>query len=312
MNNSQKLKYSQLIKQEAKRLGFDDCGIAKARFLEEEAPHLENWLKQGRHGKMKYMENHFDKRLDPTKLVPGARSVISLIHNYTPKQIQKHPNAPRIAKYAYGEDYHFVLKRKARQLMQFINQNIGAVQGRIFTDSAPVMDKIWAKLAGIGWHGKNGNIITKTGSYVLIAELIIDLELEYDTPIQDYCGTCRRCLIACPTKAIIQPGTVDGSKCISYFTIELRDNIPQHMQGKMANNAFGCDICQDVCPWNYRSQPHNEPAFDPHPDLIEMTKQQWYNLTKEKYNEIFKKSAVKRAKYSGLMRNIQFLQQKQN
>jgi len=306
MNKSIQQKNAQLIKQEAKRLGFDNCGIAKARFLHEEAEHLESWLKNGSHGKMQYMENHFDKRLDPTKLVPGAKSVISLIHNYTPAKIQN-PNAPRIAKYAYGQDYHFVLKRKARQLMEFIQQNIGKVEGRVFTDSAPVMDKVWAQQAGIGWLGKNANLITQKGSYILIAELIIDLELAYDIPIKDFCGTCQRCILSCPTKAIVKPGVVDGSKCISYFTIELRDKIPEQMQGKMANNAFGCDICQDVCPWNYRSEPHNEPDFTPHPDLISMTKQEWYNLSEEKYREIFKKSAVKRTKYSGLMRNLNFL-----
>ena len=306
MNISIQQKNAQLIKQEALRLGFDNGGIAKARFLHEEAEHLESWLKNSSHGKMQYMENHFDKRLDPTKLVPGAKSIISLIHNYTPVQIQN-PNAPRIAKYAYGQDYHFVLKRKARRLMEFIQQNIGKVEGRVFTDSAPVMDKVWAKQAGIGWLGKNSNLITKKGSYVLIAELIIDLELAYDTPMKDFCGTCQRCIISCPTKAIVKPGVVDGSKCISYFTIELRDKIPEQMHGKMANNAFGCDICQDVCPWNYRSEPHNEPDFSPHPDLITMTKQEWYNLSEEKYREIFKKSAVKRAKYTGLMRNLNFL-----
>ncbi len=299
-----------MIKAEAKRLGFLDCGIAKARFLEEEAPNLENWLKNKRNGEMHYMENHFDKRLDPRKLVPGAKSVISLLHNYFPKETQLDNDAPRIAKYAYGEDYHFVLKRKTRQLLQFIHENIGHAEVRIFTDSAPVMDKIWAKLAGIGWQGKNSNIITKQGSYVFIAEIIIDLELSYDTPIQDYCGTCKRCLISCPTHAIIKPGVVDGSKCISYFTIELRDKIPEEMQGKMANNAFGCDICQDVCPWNFRAEANQEPAFEPHPDLIKMSKEEWFSLSEEKYREVFKKSAVKRAKYSGFMRNLAFLQNK--
>jgi len=306
MNKTIQHKNAQLIKQEAQRLGFDNCGIAKARFLHEEAGHLESWLKNGSHGKMQYMENHFDKRLDPTKLVPGAKSIVSLIHNYTPSQVQN-PNAPRIAKYAYGQDYHFVLKRKARQLMEFIQENIGKVEGRVFTDSAPIMDKVWAQQAGIGWLGKNSNLITKKGSYMLIAELIIDLELAYDTPIKDFCGTCQRCIISCPTKAIVKPGVVDGSKCISYFTIELRDKIPEQMHGKMSNNMFGCDICQDVCPWNYRSEPHNEPDFSPHPDLIAMTKQEWYQLSEEKYREIFKKSAVKRAKYTGLMRNLNFL-----
>ena len=305
-----KQRYSELIKAEALRLGFSDCGFAKARFLSEEAQNLENWLKNNSHGEMHYMANHFDKRLDPTILVPGAKSVISLLYNYFPEK-QQITEAPQIAKYAYGQDYHLIVKDKAKQLFNYIHENIGKIEGRIFVDSAPILEKAWAKLAGIGWIGKNSNLITKSGSFFFLAELIIDLDLSYnEKPIEDYCGTCNRCIIACPTNAIIKPGVVDGSKCISYFTIEYKNELPANYKGKFANNAFGCDICQDVCPWNKRIEYHKEPLFQPHPELLNFKKDDWENLSEEKYRELFKKSAVKRTKYAGLKRNLDFLLKK--
>lgn len=301
-------KHTELIKTEAKRLGFLSCGISKAAFLEEEAPRLEAWLNKNMHGEMQYMENHFDKRLDPTKLVEGSKSVVSLLLNYYPSETQKDVDAPKISKYAYGKDYHFVIKEKLKQLLNFIQEEIGEVSGRAFVDSAPVLDKAWAAKSGLGWIGKHSNLLTqKVGSFYFIAELIIDLELEYDTPVTDHCGTCTACIDACPTQAIVEPYVVDGSKCISYFTIELKNEIPAHVHGKFDNWMFGCDICQDVCPWNRFSKPHNEPLFDPHPELLAITKKEWEEITHEVFNEIFKKSAVKRTKYAGLVRNIQFL-----
>jgi epoxyqueuosine reductase len=310
---SQLAKNTALIKQKAQELGFFYCGISKAEFLEEEAPRLEAWLKQQRHGKMSYMENHFDKRLDPRLLVDGAKSVISLLLNYYTKEKQSDPTAPKISKYAYGEDYHDVIKGKLRQLMQFIETEIGEVSGRVFVDSAPVMDKAWAKKSGLGWIGKNSNLIhPKSGSFFFIAELIIDLELEADGPIKDYCGTCTRCIDACPTDAIIEPYVVDGSKCISYLTIELKDAIlPSEFQGKMDSWAFGCDICQDVCPWNRFSLMHNEPRFSPSQNLLQLSKSDWHDLSEEVFNELFRLSAVKRTKYNGLKRNIDFLSDKE-
>lgn len=285
------------------------CGISKAEFLEEEAPRLEKWLSENRNGEMKYMENYFDKRLDPRILFEGCKSVISVLVNYFPSETQQDPEAPKLSKYAYGEDYHFVIKRKLNELLLFIQSEIGEVEGRIFVDSAPVMDKAWAKKSGLGWIGKNSNLITnKSGSFFFIGELMLDAELQYDTAIGDYCGTCTRCLDACPTGAIIQPYVVDGSKCISYFTIELKDAIPVPMKGQFDNWMFGCDICQEVCPWNRFSKPHTEAAFLPHPDLLEMTKQQWKNISKETFDILFKKSAVKRTKFKGLKRNIDFLE----
>lgn len=299
---------SNSIKAEAKRLGFMSCGISKAGFLEEEAPRLEKWLNQNHHGQMTYMENHFDKRLDPTLLVPGAKSVISLLLNYFPSETQKDPDAPKISKYAYGQDYHHVIKTKLKELQFFINENIGAVAGRAFVDSAPVLDKAWAKKSGLGWIGKNSNLIQqKTGSFFFIAELIVDLELEYDTITTDHCGTCTACIDACPTQAITEPYVVDGSKCISYFTIELKNELPSDMQGKFDNWMFGCDVCQDICPWNRFSKPHNEPLFNPHPDLLSMSKNDWEEITQEVFSKVFQKSAVKRTKYTGLTRNINFL-----
>ncbi len=306
MNTIQK--HTTLIKTEAQRLGFLSCGISKAEFLDQEAPRLENWLNKNMHGEMHYMENHFDKRLDPTKLVEGSKSVVSLLLNYYPSDFQKDDLAPKISKYAYGKDYHFVIKDKLKDLLNFIYEEIGEVDGRAFVDSAPVLDKAWAARSGLGWMGKNGNLLTQqVGSFYFISELIIDLELEYDTPVTDHCGSCTACLDACPTNAIVEPYVVDGSKCISYFTIELQDNIPTEFKGKFDNWMFGCDICQDVCPWNRFSKSHSEPLFDPHPDLLAMSKKDWEEITKDVFNKIFKKSAVKRTKFSGLTRNIKFL-----
>ncbi len=302
--------HTNLIKTEAKRLGFLSCGVSRAEFLEEEAPRLEKWLNQNMHGEMRYMENHFDKRLDPTKLVEGSKSVVSLLLNYYPSEFQKDDNAPKISKYAYGTDYHFVIKDKLKQLLEYIQENIGEVGGRAFVDSAPVLDKAWAAKSGLGWIGKHSNLLSQqVGSFYFIAELIIDLELDYDTPTTDHCGTCTACIDACPTKAIVEPYVVDGSKCISYFTIELKENIPNDFKGQFDNWMFGCDVCQDVCPWNRFSKSHNEPLFDPHPELLSMTRQDWEEITKETFNKVFKKSAVKRTKYSGLVRNIKFLKE---
>ena len=302
-----KEKYSQFIKSEAQRLGFLSCGISKSGFLEEEAPRLENWLNKNQHGQMSYMENHFDKRLNPNLLVEDAKSVISLLLNYYPSEFQSEESY-KISKYAYGQDYHFVIKEKLNQLLHSIQSTIGEVSGRAFVDSAPVLDKAWAAKSGLGWIGKNSNLITQSvGSFYFIAELIIDLELEYDNPTTDHCGTCTACIDACPTEAIVAPYVVDGSKCISYFTIELKDNIPTEMKGKFNDWAFGCDICQDVCPWNKFSKPHNEPLFNPHPDLLSMTKKDWEEITEETFKKIFKNSAVKRTKIEGLKRNIDFL-----
>jgi len=303
-----KFKNTQLIKAEAHRLGFSFVGFSKADFLEEEAPRLEKWLKDKHHGEMSYMENNFDKRLDPRLLVEGSKSVISLLYNYHSNQIQSDSSAPKISTYAYGEDYHFVVKRKLKSLLYFIQEKIGEVDARVFVDSAPVLDRAWAKNAGLGWVGKNANLINKNqGSYFFIAEVILDLDLSYDSPIQDYCGTCTKCIDACPTGAIIQPYVVDGSKCISYFTIELKEAIPQEVKGKMDNWMFGCDICQQVCPWNSFSLQHNEPAFNPHPDLLSMSKGDWEDLQEDTFKELFRKSAVKRTKFEGLKRNITFL-----
>jgi epoxyqueuosine reductase len=295
-----------LIKQEAKRLGFDFCGIAKAGFLEEEAPRLEQWLLQNMQGRMKYMENYFDKRLNPTKLVPEAKSIISLLCNYYPGDSKE--MGLKISKYTYGRDYHFVLKEKMKELLDFIASNIGQVHGRAFVDSAPVMDKVWAKKSGLGWIGKNSNLITKEqGSFLFIGELILDLELDYDSPIEDFCGTCTRCIDACPTDAIVKPYVVDGSKCISYFTIELKEEIPADVKGKFEGWAFGCDICQDVCPWNRFSKPHREKKFEPSAELTEMTEQDWTEITEDVFKKLFSHSAVKRTGYKGLRRNLEFI-----
>ena len=305
----QKSKYSSAIKAEAKRLGFLSCGISKAEFLEEEAPRLEAWLKAERNGKMGYMENHFDKRLDPRLLVPGGKSVISVLLNYYSDE-QQPEGAPKISKYAYGADYHFVIKEKLKELFRFIHQEIGEVNGRVFVDSAPVMDRTWAEKSGLGWIGKNTNLITqKVGSYFFIAEMILDLDLEYDLPTTDHCGTCTACIDACPTEAIVAPYQLDATKCISYLTIELKDQLPTEFQGKMDNWAFGCDVCQDVCPWNRFSKQHNEPLFNSKPEILNYSKKDWEELTSETFNTIFKNSAISRTKYEGLKKNIDFLKQ---
>lgn len=302
--------HTQLIKQHAQRLGFLSCGISPAGFLEEEAPRLEAWLNKGHHGQMGYMERNFDKRLDPTKLVPDAKSVVSLLLNYYPEQTQQDPTAPKISKYAYGADYHHVIKTKLKELMHCIEEEIGAVSGRAFVDSAPVLDKAWAAKSGLGWMGKNTNLISQQkGSFFFIAELIIDLKLDYDHATTDHCGTCTACIDACPTEAIVAPYQVDGSKCISYFTIELKDAIPQEVKGKFDNWAFGCDVCQDVCPWNRFSKPHREPLFAPHPELLSMTQTDWHEITESVFDRLFERSAVQRTQFKGLKRNLQFLKQ---
>ena len=297
--------HTKTIKSIASALGFSFCGISKAEFLKEDAPKLEEWLKRGYHGKMGYMENHFDKRLDPTLLVPGAKSVVSLIYNYYPEKNLASPDQLKIAKYAYGEDYHFVIKDKLKEFLDLIHEQIGEIQGRAFVDSGPVMERTWAKKSGIGWIGKNSLLLNKSmGSFFFLAELIIDLELEYDGPVKDHCGTCTACMDACPTDAIAQPYVIDGSKCISYFTIELKEEIPSDVKGKFENWIFGCDICQDVCPWNSFSKPHNEQRFSPHPELAQ---QDWKEITEEVFQKLFKHSAVKRTKLEGLKRNIRFV-----
>ncbi len=303
-----KAKYTALIKTEAKRLGFLSCGISKAAFLEEEAPRLETWLNKNMNGEMRYMENHFDKRLDPTKLVEDSKSVISLLLNYYPSETQNDQTAPKISKYAYGTDYHFVIKDKLKTLLHTLQDKIGAIKGRAFVDSAPVLDKAWAAKSGLGWIGKHSNLLTQqVGSFYFIAELIVDLELEYDTPVTNHCGTCTACIDACPTQAITEPYVVDGSKCISYFTIELKDNLPESVKGTFNDWMFGCDVCQDVCPWNRFSKPHSEPLFNPHPELLSMSKKDWEEITQDTFNKVFQKSAVKRTKFTGLTRNIKFL-----
>ena len=302
-----KAKYAQLIKAEAKRLGFLSCGISKAGFLETEAARLERWLKNNAHGEMHYMENNFDKRLDPTKLVEDSKSVISLLLNYYPEQ-QQNKDSYKISKYAYGQDYHSVIKDKLKELAHIIQTEIGDISGRAFVDSAPVLDKAWAAKSGLGWIGKNSNLITQgVGSFYFIAELIIDLDLEYDTPTTDHCGTCTACIDACPTQAITKPYVVDGSKCISYFTIELKDQLPNNLKNSFDDWMFGCDVCQDVCPWNKFSKPHNEPLFNTNPDLLNFSKKDWEEITEDVFKKVFQKSAVKRTKFKGLQRNIDFL-----
>lgn len=300
-------RYTSFIKSEAKRLGFLSCGISKAGFLEEEAPRLENWLNKNQNGQMAYMENNFDKRLNPTLLVDDAKSVVSLLLNYYPEKEQIQDSF-KISKYAYGKDYHFVIKEKLKELLFSIQENIGEVSGRVFVDSAPVLDKAWAAKSGLGWIGKNSNLLTqKVGSFYFIAELIIDLDLEYDHATTDHCGSCTACIDACPTQAIVAPYIVDGSKCISYFTIELKENIPSEMRGHFDDWVFGCDTCQDVCPWNRFSKSHNEPLFNPNPALLSMTKRDWEEMTEETFKIVFKDSPVKRTKFEGVKRNVNFL-----
>ncbi len=303
-----KAKNTKLIKAYAKNLGFMSCGISKADFLEEEAPRLEQWLNQNHQGNMTYMNNHFDKRLDPRILVPGAKSVVSLLLNYYTNETQEDPEAPKISKYAFGRDYHSVIKDKLKAFMKYIHSEIGEVDGRVFVDSAPVMDKAWAKKSGLGWIGKNTNLISKkTGSFFFIAELIIDLELEYDHPTTDHCGSCTACIDACPTEALIAPYKIDGSKCVSYLTIELKDQIPSEFKGKMDKWVFGCDACQTVCPWNRFSKQNNEASFDSSRELLTLNKKDWEEMTEDVFETLFQNSAVKRTKYKGLKRNIKFI-----
>ncbi len=304
-----KVTLTAFIKKRAIEFGFDAVGIARAEFLEDYAPILENWLDKGYHGKMTYMENHFDKRLDPRKLEPGTKSIIVLLHNYFPEQTQP-DDTYKISKYAYGKDYHFILKNKMRKLVAEIQEKTGEFQYRIFTDSAPVLERQWAQRAGLGWIGKNSLLLQpRKGSFYFIAEILTDLELEYDTPATfDRCGRCTRCINACPTEAILPDRTINASQCISYLTIELKDEIlPAEFENRMNDWIFGCDVCQDVCPWNRNPLPHNEPDFRPHPDLLSLTKKDWENLTLPVFNELFRKSAVKRTGFKGLMRNIGFV-----
>jgi len=304
-----KSKITQKIKNKAYDLGFSFVGISKAEFLEKEARQLESWLKSNFHGKMTYMENYFDKRTDPRLLVEGAKSVVTVLQNYYTEEKQLDNQAPKISKYALGKDYHLVIRSKLNQLYDFIQEEVGEVAARGFVDSAPVLDKAWAEKSGLGWIGKHTNLINKEqGSYFFIGELIIDLELDFDGPIKDYCGTCTKCIDACPTEAIIQPYLVDGSKCISYLTIELKDEIiPKEFNGKMDNWMFGCDVCQEVCPWNRFSIQHSESGFNSNPNVLKMKKNEWDELSEDLFNELFKKTAVKRTKFKGLKRNIKFL-----
>ncbi len=300
--------HTQLIKSTALQLGFTFCGISKAEFLEDEAPRLVEWLKRGYQGQMGYLENHFDKRLDPTLLVPGAKSVVSLVYNYFPKKDLALTSDLKIAKYAYGEDYHFVIKEKLKVFLDLLRSGIGEINGRAFVDSAPVMERAWAAKSGLGWIGKNSLLLNRSmGSFFFLAELVLDVELEFDGPIKDYCGSCSACMDACPTEAISEPYVVDGSKCISYFTIELKEEIPREIKGKFENWIFGCDICQDVCPWNRFSRPHNQPRFEPSTGLDKMTTMDWKEITEDVFCRLFNHSALQRTQLSGLKRNIMFV-----
>jgi len=306
-----KTEHSLFIKQQSQRLGFDYCGIARAEKLDDDARRLENWLNKDMHGSMQYMEKYFELRVDPSKLVPGAKSVITLLKNYYPDQIQNTDEA-KISKYAYGKDYHEVIRGKLVELLELIKEKIGEVNGRGFVDSAPVLERTWAQKSGLGWVGKNGNLINKqNGSFYFIATLITDLELEYDDPFaKDYCGTCTKCIDACPTDAILPDRIVNGSKCISYFTIELKDAlIPGEMNGKFDNWLFGCDICQDVCPWNRFAKAHNEVQFSPVPGILNMATKEWEAMTEEQFRKVFKDSPIKRTKFKGIQRNLKFIQQ---
>ncbi len=303
-----KEKYSHLIKEKSRKFGFQSCGISKADFLEEEAPYLEQWLKNNQHGQMQYMENYFDKRLDPRLLVEGSKSVISLSYNYFPEEDIFNDKLQKISKYAYGEDYHEVIKDILRDMISELTEDIGDFEYRIFVDSAPVLERAWAKKSGLGWVGKNANLITKQhGSFFFLAEIICDLDLEYDHATTDHCGTCRKCIDACPTDAIISDKIIDGSKCISYATIELKNEIPDSFKNNMENWMFGCDICQDVCPWNRFSVPHQQPKFNPNSHLQDFKTQDWKEITQEVFSSIFRKSPVKRTKFAGLKRNLDFI-----
>jgi len=311
MQKDEKLhRRSAFLKEATRRHGFLSSGIAKAGFLEEDAPRLESWLNKGYHGQMTYMERNFDLRLDPTKLVPGAKSVVSLLFNYYPSETFAFKQDEfKISKYAYGKDYHEVIKKKLRALFYDLQQEFGAIEGRVFVDSAPILEKSWAQRSGLGWVAKNSNLISKQkGSFFFLAEIILDLEFEYDHPVTtDHCGSCTACIDACPTQAIVAPNVVDGSRCISYFTIELKEAIPASFKGLFDDWAFGCDTCQDVCPWNRFSKSHSEPLFDPESELLSLSANEWVEMTEETFSRVFKKSAVKRTKYAGLKRNIDFL-----
>lgn len=303
------LQYASIVKQTARELGFSYCGIARAEKLDEDARRLENWLNQSMHGNMQYMENHFDLRVDPRKLVPGAKSVITVLQNYFPEQEQKQ-GIPKISKYAFGKDYHEVIRNKLHHFLESLNNKIGVIHGRGFVDSAPVLERSWAVKTGAGWIGKNGNLINKqSGSFYFIATLIVDLELAYDDPIaKDYCGNCSKCIDNCPTEAIGENKVVDGSKCISYFTIELKDAlIPGEMKGKFDNWLFGCDVCQDVCPWNRFSKPNTEIQFKPIPEVLNLSTKEWDEMSEETFKTVFKDSPIKRTRYKGIRRNLSFL-----
>ena len=298
------------IKTKAKTLGFMSCGISKAGFLEEEAHNLENWLNKNMNGEMSYMERNFDMRLNPTKIVEGAKSVISLTYNYYTEKTYKDSNF-KISKYAHGDDYHHVIKNKLRDLFEYIKEKTGDINGRVFVDSAPILERAWAKKSGLGWIGKNTNLISKkNGSFFFLCEIILDLELEYDHIETDHCGSCTACIDACPTNAIVEPYVVDGSKCISYYTIELKNNIPDYAKNTYDDWIFGCDICQDVCPWNRFSKPHQEPLFNSNEEYLSISKNDWIEMTKETFNKVFKNSPIRRAGFDGIKRNIEFIKRK--
>ncbi len=306
---------SHLIKEKSKKLGFLECIILPVQELADEENHLRRWLKNGMHGEMGYMARNVEKRLNPELLVEGAKTIIVVLQNYFPNAKQKDKNAPVISKYAYGTDYHFVIKDKLKKLLVFIQNEIKTCKGRPFVDSAPVLERAWAKQAGLGWIGKNSNLISVThGSFFFIGELVLDAELPYDKPklVRDHCGTCTRCIDACPTKAIVSDRTVDARKCISYQTIELKGEIDKNLQGQFENRVFGCDICQDVCPWNLKSKPHHEPRFEPHTKLMELSSKEWFDIEKPLFDDLFKNSAVKRSGFSGLKRNLEFIQSVKN
>ena len=309
-NSSNKQKLTNFIKSKSVDLGFISCGISKANFLEEEAANLENWLKNEMHGEMSYMERNFDMRLDPRKILNGAKSVISLTYNYYTDKLQKDENF-KISKYAFGTDYHFVIKEKLKNLLFLIREKVGDINGRVFVDSAPILERAWAKKSGLGWIGKNTNLISKNvGSFFFLCEIIVDIELDYDYSTTDHCGTCTACIDACPTNAIVEPYKVDGSRCISYLTIELKENMPEYAKDSYDKWIFGCDICQDVCPWNKFSKPHNEPLFNADEKFLSMSKNEWLEITKETFDKVFKDSPVKRTGYDGLKRNIKFIKRR--
>ena len=309
-NSSNKQKLTNFIKSKSVDLGFISCGISKADFLEEEAANLENWLKNQMHGEMSYMERNFDMRLDPRKILNGAKSVISLTYNYYTDKLQKDENF-KISKYAFGTDYHFVIREKLKNLLFLIKEKVGDINGRVFVDSAPILERAWAKKSGLGWIGKNTNLISKNvGSFFFLCEIIVDIELDYDYSTTDHCGTCTACIDACPTNAIVEPYKVDGSRCISYLTIELKENMPEYAKDSYDKWIFGCDICQDVCPWNKFSKPHNEPLFNADEKFLSMSKNEWLEITKETFDKVFKDSPVKRTGYDGLKRNIKFIKRR--